>query len=109
MWSRIVCLLALTHLSAGVIVKVGDFTFPLETVKKMKEVVDGSMSTEHHVQRDDIRSYKDLCSNSALPELRDLCQTDQSNLMAETLRALGHVADRLDECEICAFAACTGC
>ncbi|XP_069803851.1 guanylin-like [Dendropsophus ebraccatus] len=107
MWTRVLCLLALVHISAEVTVKVGDFTFPLETVKKLKEIVEDTELGDNHVQRDEMTSYQEMCS--ALPGLRDLCATQRPGLIIETLRGLERVAEDLDECEICAFAACSGC
>ncbi|XP_077113532.1 guanylin [Ranitomeya variabilis] len=109
MWPRVLCLLALIHLSAGVIVKVGDLTFPLESVKKLKEVVDGRTLAEDRAQADNIPVYEKICSSHVFPELRDLCDSEQTALIAETLRGLGRVADNMDACEVCAFAACSGC
>ncbi|XP_044130847.1 guanylin-like [Bufo gargarizans] len=107
MWTRVVCLLALIHFSAAVIVKVGDFTFPLETVKKLKEVVDNGKVGDDRAQGDDIKPYDLICGNHAVPELQDLC--DQPDLITQALRGLALVADKMDACEVCAFAACSGC
>ncbi|XP_073427344.1 guanylin-like [Dendrobates tinctorius] len=109
MWPRVLCLLALIHLSAGVIVKVGDLTFPLESVKKLKEVLGSRMVADDRAQGDDIPVYEKICSSHVFPELRDLCDSEQTALIAETLRGLGRVADNMDVCEVCAFAACSGC
>ncbi|KAG8569610.1 hypothetical protein GDO81_014480 [Engystomops pustulosus] len=109
MWTLVVCLLALTQISAEVTVKVGDFTFPLEVVKKLKDVVDSTRDTDNRAQSDDVASYKGICSSRALSELQDLCDTNQPDLIAETLHELELVADNFDECEVCAFAACSGC
>ncbi|XP_056398654.1 guanylin-like isoform X2 [Hyla sarda] len=90
-------------------VRVGDYTFSLETVKKLREVGDGPKLNDPDVDRDDVPSYEGICSNRALPELRDLCDTQQPALITEILRGLELVADKADECEVCAFAACSGC
>ncbi|XP_075184454.1 guanylin [Anomaloglossus baeobatrachus] len=109
MWPRVLCLLALLHLSTEVIVKVGDFTFPVETVKKLKEAVDGRTAAGDRAQDDDVPVYEMICSSHIFPELRDLCDSQQTAVIAETLRELGRVADNMDVCEVCAFAACSGC
>ncbi|KAM3920814.1 guanylin [Leptodactylus fuscus] len=109
MWTLVVCLLALSHVSAEVMVKVGDFTFPLETVKKLKAVLDDKNQADSPVLSDHIISDQEICSNHALPELQELCNSNQPTLITETLHGLEQIADNMDACEVCAFAACSGC
>ncbi|XP_029332680.1 guanylin isoform X2 [Mus caroli] len=90
----------------------GDLSFPLESVKKLKDL--------REVQEPRLVSHKmfaprllqpvapQLCSShSALPEaLRPVCKKPNAE---EILQRLEAIAQDPNTCEICAYAACTGC
>ena len=109
----VLCLLgALAVLVEGVTVQDGDLSFPLESVKKLKGL--------REVQEPRLVSHKkfaprllqpvapQLCSShSALPEaLRPVCEKPNAE---EILQRLEAIAQDPNTCEICAYAACTGC
>ncbi|XP_028644143.1 guanylin [Grammomys surdaster] len=108
----VLCLLgALAVLVEGVTVQDGDLSFPLESVKKLKDL--------QEVQEPRLVSHKkfaprrlkpmaqQLCSHSAFPEaLRPVCQKPNAE---EILQRLEAIAQDPNTCEICAYAACTGC
>ncbi|XP_072282760.1 guanylin-like [Pyxicephalus adspersus] len=107
MWTKLLCLLGLFYLSDCVVVKVGDHTFSLETVKEYKEIIDKS-----HVAADDPthQTEEQICQNKELPsELKELCQGRDTKEVMKIFGELGRICDSMDECEICANAACTGC
>ncbi|XP_041129107.1 guanylin-like [Polyodon spathula] len=100
--ATIVCFSTLSVLSEAVVVKDGDFTFSLEAVKKLKDLMDGVV-----LKRSRMSSSAVLCTNPALPEeFRAVCQSTDASMVFSRLRT---VADHEDICEICAMAACTGC
>ncbi|XP_006164977.1 guanylin [Tupaia chinensis] len=106
------CLLgAWAALAGAVTVQDGDFSFPLESVKKLKDLWE--------IQEPRIWNYKKLaptpgesevpalCSHPDFPEeLKPLCK--ESNAQ-EILQRLEAIAEDPSTCEICAYAACAGC
>ncbi|XP_032755021.1 guanylin [Rattus rattus] len=108
----VLCLLgALAVLVEGVTVQDGDLSFPLESVKQLKNL--------REVQEPILMSHKkfavrlpkpvaaELCSQPAFPEaLRPLCEKPNAE---EILQRLEAIAQDPNTCEICAYAACTGC
>ncbi|XP_055467348.1 guanylin [Psammomys obesus] len=106
------CLLgAMAVLAEGVTVQDGDLSFPLESVKQLKDL--------QRVQKPRLVGHKmfasgllkpvalQLCSLPAFPEaLRPLCQKPNAE---EILQRLQAIAQDPDMCEICAYAACIGC
>ncbi|XP_018581065.1 guanylin-like [Scleropages formosus] len=87
-------------------VKEGDFTFSLESVKKLKNLMDVRVVKDSN-PRLASTSTAALCANPALPEeFKPVCQSKSAAL---SFYRLGSVAYNSDVCEICAFAACTGC
>uniref|UniRef100_A0A8C6GW22 Guanylin n=1 Tax=Mus spicilegus TaxID=10103 RepID=A0A8C6GW22_MUSSI len=97
---------------SGCLFQDGDLSFPLESVKKLKDL--------REVQEPRLVSHKkfaprllqpvapQLCSShSALPEaLRPVCEKPNAE---EILQRLEAIAQDPNTCEICAYAACTGC
>ncbi|XP_017397270.1 guanylin [Cebus imitator] len=106
------CLLgAGAALAGGVTVQDGNFSFSLESVKKLKGLQEpqeprvgklkkfGAMPGEPVVPI--------LCSNPNFPEeLKPLCKEPNAQ---EMLQRLEEIAEDPSTCEICAYAACTGC
>ncbi|OWK05534.1 GUCA2A [Cervus elaphus hippelaphus] len=100
------CLLgAWATLTEGVIVKDGDFSFSLESVKKLKDLQE---LQEPRIPRNSGGLIApNLCSLPNFPEeLRPLCKEPNAQ---EILDRLGAIAADPSTCEICAYAACAGC
>ncbi|XP_060115096.1 guanylin [Heteronotia binoei] len=94
------CLCALAVVTDGVTVKVGDFQFPLETVKKLKD-----LSSAPSAQRS--RSGISLCDHPKLPtEFLTICASPKSRPLLADLEL---IARDSEVCEICANIACSGC
>ncbi|MBZ3874707.1 Guanylin [Sciurus carolinensis] len=99
------CLLgAWAALAGGVTVQDGDFSFPLESVKKLKDLQD---FPEPKIGNRRNLVAPALCSHSAFPEeLRPVCKEPNAE---EILQRLEAIAQDPSTCEICAYAACAGC
>ncbi|XP_003937036.1 guanylin [Saimiri boliviensis] len=106
------CLLGAGAALAGrVTVQDGNFSFSLESVKKLKGLEEPQ---EPRVGK--LRKFRSmpgepavpiLCSNPNFPEeLKPLCKEPNAQ---ETLQRLEEIAEDPSTCEICAYAACTGC
>ncbi|XP_015273319.1 PREDICTED: guanylin-like [Gekko japonicus] len=94
------CLCALAVVSDGVTVKVGDYSFPLESVKKLKD-----FSSALPAQRS--RSAVSVCDNPKLPEeFQVICTRPKARPLMARLEA---IARDSEVCEICANIACSGC
>ncbi|XP_063291930.1 guanylin-like isoform X2 [Pelobates fuscus] len=75
-------------------VQVGEFTYTVESVKKLKKLMDEDVSPH------------DLCKTSKLPEeFLPVCEKEDAPDIFIKLEA----AFNVDECEICANPACPGC
>ncbi|KAH1164864.1 guanylin-like [Mauremys mutica] len=97
--AAVLCLCTLAAFSDCVTVQVGKFSFPLESVKKLKDFMDNPLQLS-------VRSAP-LCANSDIPkEFLDLCATPDADQIFEELKP---IARSPELCEICAFAACAGC
>ncbi|XP_053308182.1 guanylin-like isoform X2 [Spea bombifrons] len=81
-------------------VQVGKFTYSLESVMKLKQLMDDDRE-EPGV------SPHDLCSHHKLPEeFSPVCEEqDAPDIFVKLVEA----AINLDECELCANPACPGC
>ncbi|XP_053865342.1 guanylin [Malaclemys terrapin pileata] len=102
--TAVLCLCTLAAFSDCVTVQVGEFSFPLESVKKLKDLLDSSVTRNPHVLS--IRSAS-LCANPDIPkEFLKLCATPDADQIFEDLKP---IARSPELCEICAFAACAGC
>ncbi|XP_048374873.1 guanylin [Sphaerodactylus townsendi] len=94
------CLCALAALSDAVTVKVGDFSFPLESVKKLKDLLNA-----HHARSP--RHVVTVCDDPDLPtEFQLICASPNSEALLKQLEA---IARNSEVCEICANVACSGC
>ncbi|XP_008833639.1 guanylin [Nannospalax galili] len=106
------CLLgALAILAEGVTVQDGDLSFPLESVKQLKDLQEAPESrlASHKKFAPLLREARapTVCSYQAFPEaLRPLCKEPNAE---EILKRLEAIAQDPNTCEICAYAACTGC
>ncbi|XP_060897132.1 guanylin family protein [Labrus mixtus] len=99
-----VIVLALSCTSEAVQVEENGLSFSLEAVKRLQELSGGSAATE--VQNPRLRaSTVSLCADPMLPqEFLPLCRQRGASASLTRLAAVP-----MDVCEICAFAACTGC
>ncbi|XP_075395493.1 guanylin [Tenrec ecaudatus] len=109
------CLLgACASLASGVIVQDGDFSFPLESVKKLKGLQEFPPSGGGHHRKAIMLAegmaepgVPILCSHPGFPkELRPLCKEPNAH---EILQRLVAIAEDPSTCELCAYAACAGC
>ncbi|XP_042540365.1 guanylin [Dipodomys spectabilis] len=106
------CLLGTWATLAGsVTVKDGEFSFPLESVKKLKDLEElpeprlGSRRKLLPMLREPVAPR--LCSYANFPEaLRPLCKEPNAEQILQRLEAIAYDPGM---CEICAYAACTGC
>nr|XP_012620638.1 guanylin [Microcebus murinus] len=106
------CLLgAWAGLAEGVTVQDGDFSFSLESVKKLKglrEPQESRIGKFWKLKPMDGESVVPvLCNNSKFPEeLKPVCKEPNAQEILDRLEA---IAEDPNTCEICAYAACTGC
>uniref|UniRef100_A0A8C5PFA9 Guanylate cyclase activator 2B n=1 Tax=Leptobrachium leishanense TaxID=445787 RepID=A0A8C5PFA9_9ANUR len=109
MWPKALCVLVLlAHCCLCVIVKDGDYEFSLDSVKKLKELMDASHSS-HQASQGDISDVEaaEMCASPELPEaFKLLCAAPNA---AEIFSRLEPIAQNPDVCDVCAFAACSGC
>ncbi|NXL12900.1 GUC2A protein, partial [Setophaga kirtlandii] len=100
----VLAVLVLVHISQAVYVQDGDFKFPLESVKKLKELMDGNKHINPRMMVP-LGSYSP-CQDKHLPEeFRPVCRREDA---PKIFRRLSLAAED-DLCEICANAACAGC
>ncbi|XP_077116615.1 guanylate cyclase activator 2B-like isoform X2 [Ranitomeya variabilis] len=78
-------------------IQVGEFTFMLDSVLKLKHFLDG-------FGKDMEAAAKEACHSPVLPEeFRQVCAEDNPADIFISLKAA------MDECELCAHPACPGC
>ncbi|XP_020774308.1 guanylin-like [Boleophthalmus pectinirostris] len=96
--------LALGWTSEAVEVEEGGMAFSLEAVRRLQELTDMNMLAAKQSPRLRTSSLS-LCADPMLPqELLPLCRQRGASASLARLALVP-----LDVCEICAFAACTGC
>ncbi|KAF6108984.1 guanylate cyclase activator 2A [Phyllostomus discolor] len=89
-------------LAGGVTVQDGKFSFSLESVKKLRDLGDLQKLT-----RRSSAVVPNPCNYPNFPkELKPLCKERNAR---EILQRLEAIAEDSSSCEICAYAACTGC
>ncbi|NXK90122.1 GUC2A protein, partial [Formicarius rufipectus] len=82
----------------------GDLKFPLESVKKLKELMDATGAT--HPRMLVPMATHSLCREKSLPaEFQPVCKREDAPQIFQRLS----LAAGDDLCEICANAACAGC
>ncbi|XP_030586110.1 guanylate cyclase activator 2B-like [Archocentrus centrarchus] len=95
--------LALGWTSEAVQVEENGLSFSLEAVKRLQELSESSMTGQQNPRMK--ASTVSLCADPMLPqEFLPLCRQRGASA---SLTRLAFVP--MDICEICAFAACTGC
>ncbi|XP_004371934.1 guanylin [Trichechus manatus latirostris] len=107
----VLCLLgAWAALADGVTVQDGDFSFPLESVKKLKDLQglqDPWIGKDRKARSASRSVVPVLCSYPEFPkELEPVCKEPNAQ---EILQRLEAIAQEPSMCEICAYAACAGC
>ncbi|KAJ7306485.1 hypothetical protein JRQ81_009840 [Phrynocephalus forsythii] len=91
---------------SDVLVKDGDLTFPLQSVKKLKALLGADAGSIASRQRSQLPLTL-VCRNPELPkEFQPICKRTDAPLIFKRINLA--VRD-VDLCEICANAACTGC
>ncbi|CAM9756523.1 unnamed protein product [Bubo scandiacus] len=101
----VLAVLLLVHSCQAVYVQDGDLKFSLESVKKLKELMDENRHI-HHRMVVPMSSYSP-CHEKDLPEeFQSVCKREDASMIFERLNLA--VQDP-DLCEICANAACAGC
>ncbi|NWQ59162.1 GUC2A protein, partial [Neopipo cinnamomea] len=82
----------------------GDLKFPLESVKKLKELMNGNRPVSPRMVVP--MSSQALCHEKSLPaEFQSVCKREDASKIFQRLS----LAAENDLCEICANAACAGC
>ncbi|XP_012676247.1 guanylin-like [Clupea harengus] len=90
----------------NVVIKEGEFSFPLEAVKKLKGFLDQEPTFKQNA-RSGLSNAAAMCSNPGFPEeFKPVCQSKNARA---SLTRLALVTTRMDVCEVCAYVACTGC
>uniref|UniRef100_A0A6J0V591 Guanylate cyclase activator 2B n=1 Tax=Pogona vitticeps TaxID=103695 RepID=A0A6J0V591_9SAUR len=90
---------------SAVMVQDGGLAFPLESVKKLKVLLEADAGSAPSRQRSQLPLIA-VCKNPELPkEFTPVCRRRDAPLVFKRLNLA--VSD--DLCEICANAACTGC
>ncbi|XP_044023790.1 guanylin family protein [Siniperca chuatsi] len=90
--------------SEAVQVEENGLSFSLEAVKRLQELTESSSATGHQNPRLRV-STMSHCANPMLPqEFLPLCKQRGASASLTRLAVVP-----IDVCEICAFAACTGC
>ncbi|XP_004678922.1 PREDICTED: guanylin [Condylura cristata] len=102
------CLLgAWAALAGGVTVQDGKFSFPLESVKKLKDFQKPQVSSIENPRTLGRPLVPSLCRDPNFPkELKPVCKEPNAQ---EILQRLEAIAEDPSSCEICAYAACAGC
>lgn len=101
----VLILLSLVHSSQGVYVQDGDLKFSLESVKKLKELMDENRSINPRMVVS--KTTYSPCNEKDLPEeFQAVCEREDAPMIFERLSMAVREADL---CEICANAACSGC
>ncbi|TRY85450.1 hypothetical protein DNTS_030554 [Danionella cerebrum] len=99
----VACLImGLCMISEAVQVKDGDFSFSLESVKILQQLIEQPKTQNPRLAK---TSYYSVCANPSLPqEFVPLCMQKGATMSFARIASIP-----VDVCEICAFAACTGC
>ncbi|XP_009643380.1 guanylate cyclase activator 2B-like [Egretta garzetta] len=101
----VLAVLLLVHSSQAVYIQDGDLKFSLESVKKLKELMDENRHFNPHVAVS-MASYSP-CDEKDLPEeFQHACKREDASMIFERLCL---AVREEDLCEICANAACAGC
>ncbi|KAM6046353.1 PREDICTED: guanylin-like [Chlamydotis macqueenii] len=97
--------LSLVHSSQAVYVKDGDLKFSLDSVKKLKELMDENRQINPRMVVS--KANYSPCDDKDLPEeFQSVCKREDASKIFERLNL---AVRETDLCEICANAACAGC
>ncbi|XP_009504500.1 guanylin-like [Phalacrocorax carbo] len=101
----VLAVLLLVHISQAVYVQDGDLKFSLESVKKLKKLMDENRQINPRMLVS-MSSYSP-CDEKELPEeFQCVCKREDASMIFERLNL---AVREVDLCEICANAACAGC
>ncbi|NXY87154.1 GUC2A protein, partial [Alcedo cyanopectus] len=95
----------LVHSSQAVYVQDGDLKFSLESVKKLKEFMDGNRDVNPRMMVP-LASYSPCLEKDLPKEFQSLCEREDAPMIFQRLSL---AVQEPDLCEICANAACAGC
>ncbi|XP_055515008.1 guanylin-like [Leucoraja erinacea] len=103
-FSLLLAISCMSSILANVIVQDGIYSFPLKDVKQLWALMDAH-AKDNPV--DSSSSLTGLCHSSELPKaFHTVCAAKDT---AQVFLRLEEIARKADHCEICAYAACTGC
>ncbi|XP_009994851.1 PREDICTED: guanylin-like [Chaetura pelagica] len=101
----VLAVLLLVHSSQAVYVQDGDLRFSLESVKKLKELMDENNPINPRMVVS--KASYSPCDEKDLPkEFQPVCKREDALRVFERLN---QAVQEADLCEICANAACAGC
>ncbi|NXI58618.1 GUC2A protein, partial [Chloroceryle aenea] len=95
----------LVHSSQAVYVQDGDLKFSLESVKKLKELMDANRHINPRMLVP-MASYSPCIEKDLPEEFQSLCKSEDA---PKVFQRLSLAVQETDLCEICANAACAGC
>ncbi|XP_063001374.1 guanylate cyclase activator 2B [Elgaria multicarinata webbii] len=98
-------LMMVQRCQAAVQVQVDGMTFPLESVKRLQELLGTDAASAHPRMRSHLTFFT-ACANPDLPkEFQPVCERKDAPLVFKRL----DLTVRDDPCELCANIACSGC
>ncbi|KAM6977936.1 guanylin-like [Aplochiton taeniatus] len=98
--------MASCQLTNPVLVTDGKYTFTLDAVQELAQLMGGANAAGNHNPRFVRAGAMTACANLSLPaDFKPVCQAQDWT----TLTRLAFVGANPYECEICTFVACTGC
>ncbi|KAM9270055.1 guanylin [Morus bassanus] len=101
----VLAVLLLVHSLQAVYVQDGDLKFSLESVKKLKKLMDENRHINPHMAVS--KASYSPCDEKDLPgEFQSVCKREDAPMIFERLNL---AVQDVDLCEICANAACSGC
>nr|AFM90799.1 guanylin-like protein [Callorhinchus milii] len=95
-------ILCLSGLLESILIKFGDLEFTVDDAMKLKNVIGEEKEFGHKME-----GILNLCKEPTLPaNFKPICQKNDAPQVFSTLY---DIASNPYPCDICSFAACTGC